>query len=112
MDDVGLADMMASYRDRQTAPSGSSSRIVSTKVIGGSRLEFEMTLSLVGDEASPSLLNDPELSRRTLVVVLDGEVDDNLTVLWAGAKQSQWDAADGALIRQAADTFALRSPSS
>ena len=80
--------------------------LVDSVRIDGKKLSFQMELSLVGDVATGSQRADSELTRRTAVGVLfDGNVDGDLLVLWAGAKGSEWDAGDGALLERAVATF-------
>ena len=67
-----------------------------------------MTLSLVGDDASAAQRADPELSRRTAVAALPCDGGMSWLCLWAGAKASNWDAGDGALLLRSLDGFALR----
>ena len=96
-----LAAALAAYRDSQAAPSGSKSELLpgSARIADG-KLTFEMVLAL----ASGANV-DPELSRRTAVAALP--YDGELLCLWAGAKLSEWDAGDGALLVRAAQSFAL-----
>ena len=65
---------------------------------------FDMSLSLVGDEATASTREDPK-SRRTVVVAL--EQGDDLLVLWAGAIMERFDDADGDVLRQVARSFRI-----
>ena len=104
---AALAVQLAAVRDRQAAPSGSSSKVMPESIrADGGKLSFEMLLTLVGDNASDAMRADPELSRRTAVAVLvDG--DDELLCLWAGAKVINWDRGDGELLRRAVASFAL-----
>ena len=102
---AAVASVLAAFRDRQTAPSGSSSAVIPESVRwDDGKLSFEMLLTLVGDNASEALRADPELSRRTAVAALDDGGD--LLCLWAGATASNWDAGDGAILQRAQASFA------
>lgn len=104
------ADALAAYRDSKTAPGGTSSQVNRSSVEDikdGSNFgfQFDMSLSLVGDEATASTREDPKLSRRTVVVAL--EQGDDLLVLWAGAIMERFDDADGDVLRQVARSFRI-----
>ena len=72
------------------------------------KVTFEMILALAGDNALEALKADPELSRHTAVGVL-ASADGDLLCLWAGAKQREWDAGDGATLQTCVREFALAS---
>ena len=101
-----IAAALAAYRDTQAAPSGAMSEVVpgSTRLNDG-KLTFEMLLVLGGTPGAPP---DPELSRRTAVAALPCDGGMSWLCLWAGAKASNWDAGDGALLLRSLDGFALR----
>ena len=104
-----VATALAAFRDRQTAPSGSSSSLIPASVgLQDGKLTFEMLLALVGDGATQTQLNDPELSRHTAVAAIPIEDGSALLAVWAGAKVASWDAGDGPLLQRATSTFGLR----
>ena len=109
-----LAAALAALRDKASGVDATSA-VLGASALGGG-VEFEMTTPLVGDRASTAQLADPELSRRTVAraLLLPPEVGAatsepaGLLVLWAGAKQINFDAGDGPMLRGAAETFGLR----
>ncbi len=109
------AAALARLRDSQSGlPSGCVSRLIpSSLVADGARLGFELLTPLTcnGEDA---IAPPPELSRHTLVraeLLLDeqGEPTDDLIVLFAGARESDWSGV-GAELRAAAETFVVHRP--
>lgn len=101
-----LAAAFAAYRDREAAPSGAKSTVLPGSVqvdASSGKVSFEMLLALA---SQPS---NPDLSRRTAVVAIPDGTSGCWFVCWAGAKVSSWNAGDGVLLQQAAQTFALRA---
>lgn len=102
-----LASSLAAYRDTQAAPSGARSQIMPGTVrVREDKLMFEMLLVLAS--TVPGAPPDPELSRHTAVAALPCDGGASWLCLWAGAKASNWDASDGALLQRSVEAFTLR----
>lgn len=109
-----LATALGALRDKAQGVDATSA-VRNARARGQRAIDFELTTPLVGDKATPAQLADPELVRTTLARALllpdgpAGEPGAGLLVVWAGAKQSFFDAGDGELLRAAVDSFSLKT---
>ena len=104
---TAAAGALARLRDAQSAAVGQSELVAGSAVYDGSALSFEFVTPLVSigtsaDEVSPSL------KRHTVArAVKSKDGSGGGLVLWAGARESYWQAGAGDSLRAAAATFGV-----
>jgi len=103
---AAAASMLARLRDTQSAAVGQSELILASVTFDGTTLGFEFLTPLVGDIGTSAADVPDELKRHTLAVA-SKDSRGGAVVLWAGAREADWQAGAGVTLRAAAATFGV-----
>ena len=100
------ASTLARLRDAQSAAVGQSELIATSVASDGSMLSFEFVTPLVANGYAGE--DSPSLKRHTLARALESkDGSGGGLVLWAGAREADWQAGAGDSLRAAAATFGV-----